>query len=70
MTENAETLKDLICLLELKDAAAGASFCTVFEKSRNSKDHSRAKRQLENCNYRRGRNTKGDTRTIHQTIDV
>lgn len=68
-SKNTETLRDLICILELKGAAA-PSLNTVFEKSWNSEDHSRAKGQPEKHNYRRSRNTLGDSRTIHQTIDV
>lgn len=68
-SKNTETLRDLICILELKGAAA-PSLNMVLEKSWNLEDHSRAKGQPEKCNYRRSRNTQGDTRTIHQTIDV
>lgn len=68
-SKNTETLRDLICILELEGAAA-PSLNTDFEKSCNLEDHSWATGQTEKCNYRCSRNTQGDARTIHQTIDV
>lgn len=68
-TDNTEILRNLICVLELK-AIAEASLSMVFEKSWNPEGHNRAEGHPGKCNYRVGRNTQGDTRTIHQIIDV
>lgn len=69
MIENTETLRDLICIPELKGIAK-ASLSMVFEKPWNPEKHSGAKGPPGKCNYRLGRNTQGDMRTAYQIIDV
>lgn len=68
-TENTEIVRNLISILELK-VIAEASLSMVFEKSWNPEGHNTAKGHPGKRNYRLGRYTQGDTRTIHQIIDV